>query len=256
MKSNISLEQPAYYAVIPASVRYDRELKPGARLLYGEITALVQAEGYCWASNSYFARLYDVQPNTISLWVRQLARRGYIRCAREESRESEHFGARKIYLSCALPRMENGEDPSLKMVRPIIKNDEGAHQKSLDPLIKNGEQNNINYTIPPIVPQGTTGSDGDFDRFWSAYPRKVAKPRARTAWRRQKIRPEELDALLSALEADKQGDQWTRDGGRYIPHPATWLNQRRWEDEDRTPEALASVPAPRWDGEQGVWVYG
>ncbi|OIQ16561.1 MAG: hypothetical protein BM557_09615 [Flavobacterium sp. MedPE-SWcel] len=69
---------PGYYALIPASVRYDNELKPNAKLLYGEITALCNAEGYCWADNDYFAQLYDVNIKTISRWISQLRDRDYI----------------------------------------------------------------------------------------------------------------------------------------------------------------------------------
>lgn len=68
----------SYYAVIPATVRYDESLPPNAKLLYGEITALCNAEGYCWASNKYFADLYGVSIVSISKWINALAKRGYI----------------------------------------------------------------------------------------------------------------------------------------------------------------------------------
>lgn len=67
-----------YYAIIPANVRYDENLIDGAKLLYGEITALTNEKGYCWASNSYFAELYGVSKVTISNWIRQLKKGGYI----------------------------------------------------------------------------------------------------------------------------------------------------------------------------------
>ncbi len=70
--------QKSYYAIIPANVRYDKNLTPTARLLYGEITALCNERGYCWASNSYFSELYDVSKVTISKWVNQLVNQGYI----------------------------------------------------------------------------------------------------------------------------------------------------------------------------------
>lgn len=69
--------KPSYYAIIPAEVRYSK-LKPNAKLLYGEITALSSKEGYCFATNNYFAKLYDVTKNTISLWVSQLNKEGFI----------------------------------------------------------------------------------------------------------------------------------------------------------------------------------
>lgn len=67
-----------------------------------------------------------------------------------------------------------------------------------------------------------------FDVFWDAYPRKVGKSSARKAFSRVKA---DLNTLISSVERQKGSDQWKRDGGRYIPNPATWLNQGRWEDE-------------------------
>lgn len=71
-------ERPTYFAVIPASVRYDNDLKPNEKLLYGEIYALSQKNDVCWASNNYFAKLFDVYPTTISKWIKHLEKKGYI----------------------------------------------------------------------------------------------------------------------------------------------------------------------------------
>ena len=70
-------EKPTYYANIPANVRYS-DLKPNAKLLYGEITALSNKHGFCFASNNYFANLYKVNKNTISLWISDLKNKGFI----------------------------------------------------------------------------------------------------------------------------------------------------------------------------------
>ena len=67
-----------YYAIIPANVRYDKSLTPNAKLLYGEITALCNEKGYCWAGNDYFAGLYDVSKTSISKWISALRDCGYI----------------------------------------------------------------------------------------------------------------------------------------------------------------------------------
>ncbi|PJI09512.1 MULTISPECIES: helix-turn-helix domain-containing protein [Clostridium] len=64
--------QRSYYAIIPANIRYDRRITPNAKLLYGEITALTNEKGYCWASNAYFAELYNVSKTSISKWIKQL----------------------------------------------------------------------------------------------------------------------------------------------------------------------------------------
>lgn len=70
-------EQPNYYAIIPASIRYNEELKYPERLLYGEITALTSKKGYCFATNRYFANLYNVTIETISRWISHLKK---LRC--------------------------------------------------------------------------------------------------------------------------------------------------------------------------------
>ena len=71
-------ESPNYYAIIPANVRYDKNLIPNAKLLYGEITALCNAKGYCWASTEYFANLYKVSRVSIQTWLKSLEENGYI----------------------------------------------------------------------------------------------------------------------------------------------------------------------------------
>ena len=67
---------PSFYAIIHANVRYDNKLMPKAKLLYGEITALCNKEGNCWATNDYFSQLYKVSTETISRWVSQLKKAG------------------------------------------------------------------------------------------------------------------------------------------------------------------------------------
>lgn len=69
---------------------------------------------------------------------------------------------------------------------------------------------------------------GAFDVFWDAYPKKVGKAQAKKSFAKVKV---PLQTLLSAIEVQKQSTQWQKDGGQYIPNPATWLNQGRWEDE-------------------------
>jgi len=72
------LDKPNFYAIIPADVRYDDRLKANEKLLYAEITALAQKEGYCWSTNNYFAELFDVTKQTVSGWVSSLRKYGYI----------------------------------------------------------------------------------------------------------------------------------------------------------------------------------
>ena len=81
-------DKPNYYAIIPANVRYS-SLKPNAKLLYGEITALSNKLGYCFASNSYFAELYGVSKNTVSRWLTDLKKLGFITIQIERNSNKE-----------------------------------------------------------------------------------------------------------------------------------------------------------------------
>lgn len=84
----------------------------------------------------------------------------------------------------------------------------------------------------PAAPRKLRRAPPDaFERFWRAYPRKTAKAAAERALRRLDPCAETLERMLQAVAAHRESEQWKRDGGRYIPHPATWINQGRWEDE-------------------------
>lgn len=72
------MDKPSYYAIIPANVRYDNNLKANEKLLYGEISALCSKDGVCYATNEYFANLYNVSKKSISTWINELAQRKYI----------------------------------------------------------------------------------------------------------------------------------------------------------------------------------
>lgn len=90
--------QKAYYAIIPANVRYDKDLVSNAKLLYGEITALCNEKGYCWASNQYFAELYNVSDRTIKNWISQLADKGYIQRSVKYREGTKEIEQRKLFI--------------------------------------------------------------------------------------------------------------------------------------------------------------
>lgn len=107
---------------------------------------------------------------------------------------------------------------------------------------------------PPKPPKPEKAVSGFEDRFWPAYPRKVGKADAAKAF--AKLRPDAdlLGVMLRSLAAQAASEDWRRDGGRFIPHPATWLNGKRWQDDvtaggtphgnpwgDGTPDYLADV---------------
>lgn len=109
------------------------------------------------------------------------------------------------------------------------------------------ENKKLQQEEPPIVPHMGDLSDTLFSRFWAAYPNKKSKKDAKKAW--DKLHPDiELCRKMAvALEAQKRSEGWTRDGGRYIPLPASWIRGERWTDE-------VTIPAPAYDeeGQDGI----
>ena len=134
------MENPGYYAVIPASVRYDKTITPNAKLLFGEISALCNKEGYSWATNAYFAELYDVKTETISAWISSLYKAGHIEIEQEPGK--------------------------LRMIT-LPKNRKGGSEKSEGTLPKNRKQNNTYNNTSNINTGEATASREKTPKFSS-----------------------------------------------------------------------------------------
>lgn len=113
--------------------------------------------------------------------------------------------------------------------------------------------------IPPIVPQRdkpvekpeTNSFSESFNDFWKAYPKKVSKANALKAWNKLKPNDDLVREILSALEKHKMSSQWQKDNGQFIPYPATWINGKRWEDDDMG--GISGNSAPNYDyGTKGI----
>ena len=130
----------SYYAIIPANVRYDEELTPNAKLLYGEITALCNEKGYCWASNVYFAELYKVSKTSISKWISQLTAKGYITSKIIYRDGTKIIEERRLYITHPIEEKLNRYERKVK---------EGIEEKLNTPIEEKLKENNtvINNTV-------------------------------------------------------------------------------------------------------------
>lgn len=117
--------RPGYYAIIPADVRYDDRIPANAKLLYGEVSALIGASGFCYASNQYFARIYGMSVDSISRLFKKLEDNGYIKREIEKDRSGQVV-RRKIYLSVSVPQIQS---PDFFTDTPLQKNREGTCKK-------------------------------------------------------------------------------------------------------------------------------
>jgi hypothetical protein len=154
--------RPSYYAVIPSSVRYHEKLSANAKLLYGEFTALANKEGYAWASNDYFAKLYQVHEKTVSVWVAELKAASKIHV---EMVPTEKGTQRRIYIAKGGVR-EKTETP------PRIPDDPPPRKADLNITRENTTKNNL--ALPKFTFTLEDGFVGipyeDMQRWADTYP--------------------------------------------------------------------------------------
>ncbi len=121
-----------YYGILPANVRYDKNLKPMEKILYTEITALTNKNGYCNATNGYFAKLYDVHKNTVGNWINNLVKYGYLKSVLFY--DEQNTQRRKLYIMPINENIginENVEGYQQKDCGGINENVEGVSTKTL-----------------------------------------------------------------------------------------------------------------------------
>lgn len=127
-------------------------------------------------------------------------------------------------------------------IHPTPKTDE----RVVHVVIKTSEEGRAAVAVRAVVDEDRPGpANSMFAQFWSAYPRHVAKRAAGKAFdkavREMAITETNLTQILDALERQKRSPDWLKDQGRFVPHPATWLNGRRWEDEGGDDESAPDV---------------
>lgn len=106
----------------------------------------------------------------------------------------------------------------------------------------------LNLTKPNLTQPAVPGASrkkpgGGFERFWKVYPLKVSKAKAEIAWRKLNPNEQLIGVILQAVERAKTSERWRKEGGKYIPYPATFLNQRRWEDKTEVDLGPTSGPS-------------
>lgn len=151
MKKKEQLVLPKYYTILPAEIRYNKNLSPSAKLLYGDICLLASKNGYCEASNEYLAFLYDVDDKTVSSWVSQLDRSKAIRVAQLKGFK------RKIYPKIAHLPVRNNVDSS---------QDNTENQSGSADIPSSGKADNNNTSINTInnINEDTSFSSEDYFR--------------------------------------------------------------------------------------------
>lgn len=202
----------SYYAIIPANVRYDKKIRPNAKLLYGEITALTNEKGYCWANNQYFADLYEVNKETISRWVSELSDRGYITVELIYKEGSNQIINRYIRIS---------HDPIDEIVNTPI------DEKVKDNTTSFNTTKNTKYIEQSSVDDLSISKR--FEEIWKDYPNKQGKKPAFSSYKtalKNGTTDKDITEGLDRYKRHLQQNTW-----KQAAQGSTWFRQNRWEDE-------------------------
>ncbi len=237
------MEQPSYYSIITADVRYDKMLKPNEKLLFSEITALSNKRGYCNASNNYFAQLYDVTTVTASNWINHLKDRGYIDV--EMIYDGKQIKERRIFVNS----------------NPVKENCKGGIKKNLNRGIKEnlnrGIKKNLNRGIKKKFKENNTSKNNtsknkqleeDFEKLWKLYPRKEGKKKAFEAYKRAIKNGTTNKEIQTGIVNYLTQIRVQRTNKQYIKQGSTWFNGECWDDEynvgqERSPVNPKTVPS-------------
>ena len=192
-------DKPSYYAIIPAEVRYNNQLSANEKLMYGEITALTQSTGECWATNAYFGEIYNKDVRTIRRWVSHLSSLGYINIKLVYKPDSKEVDKRIITLGTKLSLASGQKCPT-------------------------GEGKNVRYNN--TRENNTSIIDAEFEKVWAMYERKGNKQTAMRYWK--KLSKADQLAIKEKIPTYVQLRE-----KQYRKDLQGWINptNRMWEDE-------------------------
>jgi len=215
-------EKPNYYAILPAQIRYDKNISNFAKILYSELTALSNKEGYCWASNKYFSDLYGVTTKTVSNTINGLKDKGYI--VIQMQYEGKQIIRRIISIYVNTPMEEKVKDTGEEKVKG------GIEEKVKD------NTTSVNTTSKNIYVR----NNEEFEEFWKGIKaRKINKEKCKNYYRKitDSITCQELIDKYNYLISN------TKDL-HFVVHPERWLRDKRWDDEVLTEDKHVYISQP------------
>jgi hypothetical protein len=168
----------SYWAVIPANVRYDKLLNNGAKLLFGEISALCNKEGYCWATNEYFSELYGYKHRMIQYWIRQLEKGKYITITNGKGKSRKIFITSTMTELGELNRAKNCTSPCKILHSNRAKNCtvEGVtlYKNNISNNKKEYSKNSF-LNIPGMTEEVLERRTKKFEELFQKYPRQTKR---------------------------------------------------------------------------------
>lgn len=198
------MENPNYYAILTADVRYSKKINANEKILFAEITALSSKNGICWASNNYFSNLYGCTPQAISKWIKNLEKNKFITIKYVYKSGSKEIEKREI--SCINTHLA-GINTDIKGINDSL----GGYQPRIE-----GNSTSINNKINNKI---------SFDVFWEQYDKKVGRASAEKKWNKLNIETQKL--ILDFIPKYKK----YQPDNQYRKNPDVFFNNKSWEDE-------------------------
>lgn len=176
--------------------------------------------GECWPSYQHIADQCEIDRSTVRKHIKQLEAQGLLRI---ENREGPKGNSTNLYF---LNLWAVGQKST-----PV-----GPESTGVGPQPTGGvgpESTRTSHSSEPVNEPKSMGTDSmeGFDQFWKLYPKKKSRKDAAKAWAKLKPNDELRQTVITALGSHCVSEDWAKDGGRYIPNAATWLNGERWHDE-------------------------
>lgn len=237
------MEQKNYYAIIPANIRYDRELNDKAKLLYAEITSLTNQEGYCWATNGYFADLYGIRPETVSRLIKQLVDKKYLFSKIMYKEGSKKIEERRLYVTNPVNNLKEGRE---KPIDGSINTYRHSYQEPIDemvntPIDENVKDNNKlfnNKTNNNIYRSNGSNAREDFEKLWELYPNKKGKEKAYKAYIKAIENGTSNKQIQTGIISYKNEIEFKRTEEKFIKHGSTWFGNQCWLDTYAQPPKI------------------
>ena len=207
------------------------ELDAPAEVFYRRLMSKVDDHGLYDArpsilrSSLYPLRVDRVREADITRWIAACEKAGVIALY-------QHDG--KPYLQMVDTRWQARSEPKYPMPTP-----ENSCKQEKTPVPVFG----VGVVVGDVDMAAPVGAEL-FDEFWAEYPRKVGKDAARKAFDKRKPSRELLARMLASIRSQVQTVDWQKDGGQFIPHPTTWLNEGRWQDEETAVPQVVRGPDP------------
>lgn len=194
---------------------------PLRKLVLVKLADNASDQGECWPSYQHIADQCEIDRSTVRKHIKQLEAQGFLRI---ENRDGPKGNSSNLY---CLRLQGVGQDST-----PVGPESTGVGHQPTGGV--GPESTRTSHSSEPVnepKPMRTKGAHDGFAQFWKLYPRKVDKAKAEKAWNKLDLTPGLFTEICTAVAKQATSLDWLKSGGQYIPHPTTWLNGRRWEDE-------------------------